>query len=121
MATLMVGNIGGHLYLNISILASLFRVLGRGRQDLLNALEATLYMRLPDEMEIPCFPISPGILLSSLFNTMRIHIKQRQGERMLASHIEQNPAWFRQTQEGILETASQVDGGKGIVEILRTG
>src|SRR5512137_406260 len=43
----MVGNIGGIPYLNISILASIFQALGRSRQDLLKAMESTLYMRLP--------------------------------------------------------------------------
>jgi len=53
-----VGNIGGRPYLNISIFASLFRAMGKSRQDLLETLAGTLYMRLPDEMEIPVLPLS---------------------------------------------------------------
>ena len=55
-----VGNIGGRPYLNISAIATVFRMLGQDREDLLRATEATLYMRLPDEMEIPLIPLSLG-------------------------------------------------------------
>ena len=44
-----VGNIGGYPYLNISIFASLFRVMGRDQDALLDYMEATLYMRVPKE------------------------------------------------------------------------
>ena len=64
-----VGNIGGYLYLNISVFATLYRVLGRSRQDLLDEMEATLYMQLPETMQISNFPAnsqpdalqSPGV------------------------------------------------------------
>jgi pyruvate,water dikinase len=90
-----VGNIGGFPYLNISIFASLFHGMGRSRQDLLNSMEATLYMRLPEEMEIPLIPLSPWKLFSSLFSSLRVQSKQKRGITRLPSYIKENPAWFQ--------------------------
>ncbi len=96
-----VGNIGGYPYLNISVFASLFLSAGRSRQDLLNTMEATLYMRLPEELDIPRIPLSPGKLLSSLFHAMRIQSKQRRGVRELPAYLEANPAWFQEMRARI--------------------
>lgn len=81
----MVGNIGGCPYFNISVLATLLQRMGKSRQDLLSTLEGTLYMRLPDEMEIPLIPISRWTFLKSLFGSMRVESKQRLGARTLGS------------------------------------
>src|SRR5512142_2055940 len=56
-----VGIIGGYPYLNISVLWSLVKALGRSRQALLDMLEATIYLPLPEEMEIPAFRLPPGL------------------------------------------------------------
>jgi len=53
-----VGNIGGCPYINISIIASLFQALGRSRQQILEMLEGTMYMQLPEGMEIPKIALS---------------------------------------------------------------
>ena len=52
------GNIGGRPYLNISIFASVLRALGKNRRETLKFLEGTLYMRIPEDMEIPIIPLS---------------------------------------------------------------
>ena len=91
-----VGNIGGFPYLNISVFASLFHGMGRSRQDLLNTMEATLYMRLPEEVEIPLISLSPWKLASSLFSSMSVQRKQKQGIIKLPSYLKENPAWFQQ-------------------------
>jgi len=96
-----VGNIGGRPYLNSSVFASLLEAMGKKRKDLLQALEAILYMRLPNEMEIPTVPLAGGSFLSSLLNSIRVRWNQRRGLRALKSYLETNSAWFRQTQERI--------------------
>lgn len=103
----MVGSIAGRPYLNISIPATLFRALGRSRRDLLSSLEATLYMRLPEEMEIPYMTLSPKELLSSLVCSMRVQQNQRRGLKLLGDYLENNPAWFRQIRHRIRETESR--------------
>ncbi|MGD2158246.1 MAG: PEP-utilizing enzyme [Anaerolineales bacterium] len=96
-----VGNIGGIPYLNISVFASLFHALGRNRQDLLNTMEATLYMHLPEELEIAWIPLPPKKLLSSLYHSMQINIKQKRGIGKLTAYLETNPDWFQKTQKRI--------------------
>lgn len=93
----VVGNIGGYPYINISVFASLFRAMGRGRQDLLNELEAIMYLRLPEEMEIPTFQLSRRALVSSIISAMRVQGKQLWGARTAAAYVKANPEWFRQT------------------------
>ena len=53
-----VGNIGGSPYINISIFASLFQAIGRSHQQLLEMSEGTMYMQLPEELDIPIIPLS---------------------------------------------------------------
>jgi len=98
---LMVGNIGGRPYLNISVLATLFHRMGKSRQDLLSTLEGTLYMQLPEEMTIPYISLSRGTLVRSLLNAMRIERKQRQGVKGLDAYVEANLAWFRRVRDRI--------------------
>jgi len=97
----MVGNIGGRPYLNISVFASIFRVMGKSREDLLSTLESTLYMNLPDGMEIPSMHLSLRRLLSSLFNSFRIQRNQTKGVRRVGSYLENNADWFKQVRERI--------------------
>ena len=93
-----VGNIGGRPYLNISAFATVFHAMGRGRADLMRATEATLYMRLPDEMEIPLIPLSVGGRLASVANGLRVQAKQRAGVQNVNAYLAANPAWFERTR-----------------------
>ncbi len=89
-----VGNIGGRPYLNISLYASLLRALGRSHEDVLEALEATLYMKLPEGVDIPLVPLSRRYLLSALPALMRTRLKERKGVKNLPAYLASNPAWF---------------------------
>jgi phosphohistidine swiveling domain-containing protein len=95
------GNIGGRPYLNISVFASLFQALGRSRQDLLGTMEGTLYMRLPEEMEIPLIPLSAWGLVSGLARLVRMQIKHKQGIRHLPTYLATNLDWCQQMKERI--------------------
>ena len=104
-----VGNIGGRPYLNISVIAALFDAMGKSRRDVLKTLEATLYMRLPEETDIRSFPLSRGGFFSSLINAMRVQGKQRRGLQALSTYLEANPAWFRRTRERIQGVRDQAE------------
>ena len=93
-----VGNIGGRPYLNISAFATVFSALGRGPDDLLRATEATLYMRLPDEMAIPLMPLSLGARLATVVNGLRVRAKQMAGVRRVSAYLAANPDWFERTR-----------------------
>jgi pyruvate,water dikinase len=96
-----VGNIGGMPYLNISIFASLFRILGRGQDDLLKFMEGTLYMRLPAEMKIPLIHLSASEKLSGIYNASQVQLKQRRGIRHLQTYLAETPAWFDEMRKRI--------------------
>ena len=93
-----VGNIAGRPYLNISAFATVLRMMGQDRADLLGRTESTLYMRLPDEMEIPLIPLSFGGRLASLVNGVRVQAKQMAGARKVSAYLADNPAWFERTR-----------------------
>ncbi len=96
-----VGNIAGRPYVNISVLATVLGALGRGRDDLLREMEATLYMKLPDEMEIPLIPLSTRARFASVANAVRVRIKQRRGMQDLGGYLAASPAWFERTMERV--------------------
>ena len=96
-----VGNLCGRPYLNISIFATLFSALGRSRQDLLEALEATLYMRLPEALEIPRLPLSRGAVLASLPYPLWVGARQYWGRLHLPAYLAGNRAWFERTRAAL--------------------
>jgi pyruvate,water dikinase len=96
-----VGVIGGRPYLNISVFATLFYGLGRSRDDLLSFLEATLYMRLPDDMPVPAIPVSRGTFLRAVFATLKVQRKQRRGVRQAPVYLAANKAWFQGVRQMI--------------------
>ncbi|HSN75617.1 MAG TPA: PEP-utilizing enzyme [Anaerolineae bacterium] len=93
-----VGNIAGRPYLNISAFATVLSALGRGRDDLLRTMEATLYVKLPEEMEIPLIPLSGGARLASLANGLRVQAKRSAGVRRVGAYLATGPAWFERNR-----------------------
>ena len=102
-----VGNIGGQPYINISIFASLFQALGRNRQQLLEMTEGTMFMQLPEEMEIPFILLSRKEILKGLLSLLRVQGKQGKGRKHLPTYLANNPGWFRQ-----MKTRIQVEQSK---------
>lgn len=96
-----VGVIGGRPYLNISIFATLFYGLGRSREDLLDYLESTIYMHLPDDLEIPSISVSRKILLQGMFSSLLVQLKQRRGLYQLQSYLDSNITWFQNIRKEI--------------------
>jgi len=94
-----VGNIGGMPYLNISIFATLFQILRRGQAELLQYMEGTLYMQLPDEMQIPLINLSPRETLAGMYSASQVQIKQRRGIRQLPTYLGETSAWFADMQK----------------------
>lgn len=93
----MVGNIGGRPYLNFTVMASLFQAAGKSRRDLLEEVEATLYMNLPETMEIPTLCLTGWRRLAALCRALWVRAKQGSGARKSAAYLRTNPEWFRQT------------------------
>lgn len=101
-----VGNIGGLPYINISIFASVFQALGRSRKQLDETLEGTMYMQLPDGMDIPRIPLSRTESFGCFLNLLRIQSKQNQGRKRLPTYLAHNTDWFKEMQARILAEQS---------------
>jgi phosphohistidine swiveling domain-containing protein len=110
-----VGNIGGRPYLNISVFASLLQAFGRSREALLETMEGTLYMRLPEEMEIPLISLSARELVSALANQVPVQMRQARGRRSLPAYLETNPGWCQRMKEKIRAETS----GAGLLALWR--
>ncbi len=108
-----VGIIGGYPYLNISVFATVFRALGRSREELLAELEPTLYMQLPPALEIPTIPLSPARKLAGLLMSLRVQARQRGGLRALQPYLDGNRSWLTAIR-GRLET---VQDGPGLLRL----
>ncbi len=103
------GNIGGRIYLNLSIYASVFRALGKGKKDIIQFLEGLLFTKVPDGMDIPVIPLSKWSLVSTLLNFIRILIKQINAVRELPRFLAANPAWCERMQKQICETNNKAE------------
>jgi phosphohistidine swiveling domain-containing protein len=93
-----VGNIGGMPYLNISVFATLFQMLGRDQEDLLAYMEGTLYMQLPAGMQIPLIKLSLREKFAGLVAALGVQIKQRRGICLLPAYLAEAPSWFKDVQ-----------------------
>ena len=102
-----VGNIGGRPYLNISLFASVSHALGQSRQALLETLEGTLYMHLPEGIEIPIFPIAKGALPAIVLAFVRTRIREWRGVKNLPAYLASNPARCSRLRQRIQETAGK--------------
>ena len=102
-----VGNIGGRPYLNISLFASVSHALGQSHQALLETLEGTLYMHLPEGIEIPIFPIAKGALPAIVLAFVRTRIREWRGVKNLPAYLASNPARCSRLRQRIQETAGK--------------
>jgi pyruvate,water dikinase len=101
-----VGNIAGRPYLNISIFATVYQMLGRSQQDLLDYMEATLYLQLPVDTKIPLIPILKTQWLPTFWGLGRLRLCQQQGIRRLPAYLRETPGWFERTRQQIERTNS---------------
>ena len=89
-----VDQICGYPYLNISVFATLFQMLGRGQDDLLKYMESTLYMKLPEEVSIPRIPLSARGKAASLWYALQVQRKQQKGVKGISAYLEKNTRFF---------------------------
>ncbi|MEJ2709248.1 MAG: PEP/pyruvate-binding domain-containing protein [Anaerolineales bacterium] len=104
-----VGNICGRPYLNISVFASLLQALGRSRQQMLDELSGTLYMRLPENIEIPLIPLSKRDLAAAIALSVQERIREWSGVRRLASLLADNPGWCDDARKEIQAAQSNAE------------
>ena len=76
----LFGNIGGRLYMNLSLLASVSALFGFGRQRFA-ALNEPFFGRIPDGVEIPMIPFSRWRIVPRMVAT-RIRVEMRTRARL---------------------------------------
>jgi len=94
-----VGNIAGNPYLNISIMATMYKLAGKRQADLLWDLESTLFMNLPEGLEIPLIPIRGWTVLASYWSSMKVQSRQKRGIREIKPYLDKGPELFNQFRE----------------------
>ncbi|MEW5869819.1 MAG: PEP-utilizing enzyme [Chloroflexota bacterium] len=104
------GNLGGRLYFNVSVLASIFHLMGRDRQQALEAIEGVLHSSLPEDMPIPLIPAPRSYLLSILPGLVAMQIRQMQDIWGLPRLLAANPAWHRAMRQRLdqAQTAAEL-------------
>lgn len=94
--TPLCGNIGGRPYLNLSLLASLYRAIGK---DFRKELQADMVGCAPAELDIPLIPFSPLLVirkaLPGLFKAQR---DASRDVRHIPEFVTGIPDWYRVTR-----------------------
>jgi len=103
------GNIGGRIYLNLSIYASVLSALGKNKQGIIQFLEGLLYTRIPESMEIPIIHLTKRATVSVLTNFVGIIIKQIKAIREMPRFLASNQAWCEGMQKQIQATEQKAD------------
>ncbi len=89
------GNICGRPYLNLSLLASLFRALGR---DIHKEMQGGMVGSAPDELNIPLIPYSPITVIWAVLPGMLIaQSHARQSQKAVSQITTTMPQWREET------------------------
>jgi rifampicin phosphotransferase len=87
-----VGYIGGRLYMNLSLMMTIFAVVGMKRKRLFEAT-GDIFGRVPDDLEIPLLPISRWTVLRTMLPaTLRNRRRIRGNVKKLAAFLATAPA-----------------------------
>ncbi|HEX9135132.1 MAG TPA: PEP/pyruvate-binding domain-containing protein [Ktedonobacteraceae bacterium] len=87
-----IGNIGGRLYMNLSLTMTLIAAFGMSRQRLTDLQEDT-FGHIPDDVEIPLIPVSRWrVLRAFLPNALRLTRRVRANQKKLPTFLAEAPA-----------------------------
>ncbi len=87
-----VGNIGGRLYLNLSLTTTMIAAFGLSRQRL-TRLQEEVYGHIPDDVEIPLIAVSRWrVLRAFLPNALRLSRRVRANQKKLPAFLASAPA-----------------------------
>lgn len=101
------GNIGGRIYLNLSVYASVLDRLRMSKKNILRFFEGILYTRIPKNMEIPLIRVSARAALCCISNLIGNTVKQARAFRKAPRFLETNPRWCESMREKIQASNSK--------------
>lgn len=93
------GNIGGRIYLNLSVYASALHAVGYSKKGIIRFLEGLLYIKIPQSMEIPLIRLPKGSMVSFLPRFVRLIMKQNKAVRESPEFLSANPIWCQSMQK----------------------
>ena len=97
------GNLGGHLYLNVSYYASAMKAIGKSQTEILASMEDTLHMPVAEGMDIPVVPIPKSrILVYGLTYTIE-QFRWWNDARRLPAFLAATPTWCRAKRQQIAQ------------------
>ncbi len=103
------GNIGGRIYLNISVFASIFHLLGKNTRQILELIEGTLHLSLPEGMGIPLIPASKRALFSTIPKIIAEQRRQRRDIKDLPALLAANSTWCKDVQRRVREVRTEAE------------
>jgi pyruvate,water dikinase len=95
------GSIGGRLYLNASYFATALHVAGRRGAQIPAALQSTLHIPLPENVEIPRAALTVPQKLVFILNAVRDRLRWAEIARRLPQFIAANPPWCQAVEREI--------------------
>jgi phosphohistidine swiveling domain-containing protein len=107
---LPIGNICGRVYNNASVGATVFQVLGQGKNSF-DATSKELYgIDSSDisEWNVPLVPASPWERVLVLRNVLRVMVKVRKAEKSIKTFLKTNPDWC-ETQKSRLSSLDKAE------------
>lgn len=108
-----VGNIGGRLYQNSTVMASVLRALGKNIKDMVQEIGGVReeYLETMDQYLVP---LPEATLLAVLPKGLRVRSKEKRAFKALDSYLAENPGWCNAMRRRILETETT----SGLVSIM---
>lgn len=96
----LCGNLCGRPYINLSLLASLYRALGR---DYREELQGDMIGSAPAEVDLPIIPLSAvQVYRAILPGAIQSHWRASRDQRKISDFLTTMPAWCRNTRAAIL-------------------
>ncbi len=104
-----LGNIGGRLYFNVSVLASILHAIGRNQAQILQMLEGTFHSNFLPEMAIPLIPRRSDSRWSIFRMLVSEQVRQARNVRNLGGLLSGTPAWCKDMRGRIQEAKNGND------------
>jgi pyruvate,water dikinase len=103
-----VGNIGGRLYQNTTVMISVLHALGKDFRDMAKELGGVRdeYLETMDQYLVP---LPEATLLAILPNGIRVRRKERKALKNLEAYVAENPGWCRAMKQRIQAIGTKED------------
>jgi pyruvate,water dikinase len=95
-----VGNIGGRIYMNVTITLSMFRAMGLSPKRMIKRM-VDLLGPIPEGMEVPLFPFPLSSFFAAFPGIRATMKKEKEAAAKLPDFLTTNPDWCRQMRQRI--------------------